>query len=287
MHLSRILLTLGLLAVLVIPARASDFGLLLPEHHIVDSPEQKSLRLTLGAVDPFFGRGIPLERPQSFTVLRQHDGILDRSEHLSVLEETTAYGAKAWTTEVILPSAGVYHFIMQSKAIWQPEENRFMQYTVRVQVPVYGSSKGWDIPSNTGLEILPMSRPFGMTSGMSFTGQILLDGKPVSGALLEIARLNPAARIDMPPATPDNAKASKGKKNKVPVPLSSFQPVQQLKTDSQGVFTFTCPMPGWWVFASDTERDPLKDPEGNLKPLHCKTEFWIYLDDSTAAGKKR
>ncbi len=281
------LLALGLLVTLSIPARASDFGLLLPEQPIVDNPEQKTLRLVLGAVDPFFGRGIPLERPQAFTALRQHDGTVDRSEHLSVLEETTAYGAKAWTTEVTLPAAGVYHFIMQSKAIWQPEEDRFMQYTVKVQVPAFGSSEGWDMISNTGLEILPLSRPFGMCAGMSFTGQVLRDGKPVPGALLEIARLDPAARLDMPPASPNDGKNAKSKKVKPPVPLSSFQPVQELKADAQGVFTFACPVPGWWVLASDMENDPLKDPEGNLKPLRCKTEFWFYLDDWNGTGKKR
>ena len=287
MHISRILLALGLLTVLNFPANASDFGLLLPEQHIVDNVEQKTLRLTLGAVEPFFGKGIPLERPQAFTVLRQHGETLDRSEHLSVLEEITAYGAKAWTTEVTLPVAGVYHFIMQSKAIWQPEKNRFMQYTVKVQVPAFGSGEGWDMISNTGLEILPMSRPFGMCAGMGFTGQVLRDGKPVPGALLEIARLNPAAKIDISPSKPDDSKKNRNKKNRVPVPLSSFQPVQELKADAQGVFTFPCPMPGWWVFASDMESDPLKDPDGNLKPLRCKTEFWIYLDDCFATEKKR
>lgn len=76
------------------------------------------------------------------------------------------------------PHAGAaYHFIMQSKAIWQPEENRFTQYTVKVQVPAHGSSTGWDMASGTGLEITPLSRPFGMCAGMSFTGQVMRDGQ--------------------------------------------------------------------------------------------------------------
>ena len=287
MHFSRIVSTLGLLALLAVPAQASDFGLLLPDRNSVDDPGQKTLKLTLGAVDPFFGRGIPLERPQSFSVLHRNGEEINRSEHLSVLEETTAYGTKAWTTEVALPTPGAYHFIMQSKAIWQPEENRFTQYTVKVQVPAHGSSTGWDMASGTGLEITPLSRPFGMCAGMSFTGQVMRDGKPVAGALLEAARLDPSAKIDAPPL-PEDGKDARGKnRSKPPVPLSSFQPVQELKADSQGIFTFACPTPGWWVFASDVESDPLKDPEGNLKPLRCKAEFWLYLDDCSSSGKKR
>lgn len=126
-----------------------------------------------------------------------------------------------------------------------------------------------------------------MCAGMSFTGQVMRDGKPVAGALLEAARLDPSAKIDAPPL-PEDGKDARGKnRSKPPVPLSSFQPVQELKADSQGIFTFACPTPGWWVFASDVESDPLKDPEGNLKPLRCKAEFWLYLDDCSSSGKKR
>ena len=56
MHFSRIVSTLGLLALLAVPAQASDFGLLLPPRHIAEAPGPKTLKLTLCAVEPFFGR---------------------------------------------------------------------------------------------------------------------------------------------------------------------------------------------------------------------------------------
>ena len=92
----RNLMTLGLAMLLAAPAHAG-FGLVLPDSPIVDDPEKTSLNLVICAIDPATGAGIPIERPQVFTALRYGGDNMDRSEHLSVLDEVVAYGI-AWTT---------------------------------------------------------------------------------------------------------------------------------------------------------------------------------------------
>ena len=64
-----------------------------------------------------------------------------------------------------------------------------------------------------------------------------------------------------------------------PQPISAFGATQQVKADSQGVFTFVCPLPGWWAFSTSMAGDPLQDPEGKQKPLEIKTIFWVYMND--------
>lgn len=115
----RILMTLGLAMLLAAPAHAG-FGLVLPDSPIVDDPEKTSLNLVICAIDPATGAGIPIERPQVFTALRYSGDNMDRSEHLSVLDEVVAYGARAWTTNISLPHPGVYQLVMQTKAGWVP-----------------------------------------------------------------------------------------------------------------------------------------------------------------------
>ena len=137
----RILMTIGLAMLLAAPAHAG-FGLLLPDSPIVDDPEKTSLNLVICAVDPATGAGIPIERPQVFTALRYSGDTLDRSEHLSVLDEAVAYGARAWTTNISLPHPGVYQLVMQTKAGWVPEQDKFVQYVTKVQIPAYGSAEG-------------------------------------------------------------------------------------------------------------------------------------------------
>ncbi len=80
---------------------------------------------------------------------------MDRSEHLSVLDEVVAYGARAWTTNISLPHPGVYQLVMQTKAGWVPEQDKFVQYVTKVQIPAYGSAEGWDKPANISFEIRP------------------------------------------------------------------------------------------------------------------------------------
>ena len=295
----RTLMTLGLTALLALPAHAG-FGLVLPDSPIVDDPEKKSLNLVICALDPATGEGVPLERPQVLSALRYSGEEVDRSEHLSVLEEINAYGARAWTTNIVLPRPGVYQFIMQTKTGWLPEQDKFVQHIVKVQVPAYGSSEGWDKPAGISFEITPLTRPFGQCVGMAFTGQALFGGKPLPGAIVDAAYLDPVFKPNVTqPADPntlpqddgtDKADKTPKKKEKrpVPQPVSTFGDVQQVKTDAQGVFTFVCPYPGWWAFSTSTTGDPLQDPEGKQKPLEIKATFWVYISDCAkpAPGRK-
>lgn len=248
------------------PARAeARFGLIMPDSSVVVQPDKKDLTLTLSLLDPYLGKAIPLEPLQTFSALRYKGDTIDRSEHLSVLEETPAYGSTGWTTRIALPHDGVYHFIMQTKATWLPEQEEFVQHVAKVQVPVRATPEdmqdGWDKPAGLPFEIVPQSRPFGLCVGMLFTGQVLLDGKPVPGALMEATRLNPELK--------------EGRR----IPATPYHAVQMFKANEQGVFSFVCPTPGWWAFATSVTGDPLQSPDGKgLMPLETKTVFWVYMD---------
>lgn len=293
--LGRTLLTLGLAALLSAPAHAG-LGLILPDRPAVDDPEKNTVDIVVGAVEPSTGRGIPIERPQALTVLHSAGEETERSDHLSVLEEVNAFGARAWKTAIALPRPGAYHLITQSKTGWVPEQDKFVQYLATVQIPAYGSAEGWDKPAGLGFEIVPLSRPFGLCTGMAFTGQALADGKPLPGVVIEAARLDPTVKPDIrepedpnaPPAEPTaKEKAKKPEKQPTPQPISAFGDVQQVKADSQGVFTFVCPLPGWWAFTASRAGDSLQDPEGKQKPLEIKTIFWVYMHDCAPARPGR
>ena len=96
-------------------------------------------------------------------------------------------------------------------------------------------------------------------AGNSFTGQVLLKGQPVSGAEVEIEFYN---------------------QNNTLNPPSDYHITQVIKTDTNGVFSFTCPLAGWWGFAALNEADyQLKDPEGKDKNVELGAVLWIYLDE--------
>lgn len=94
---------------------------------------------------------------------------------------------------------------MQNQGGWVPEQDKFVQYVTKVQIPAYGSAEGWDKPANISFEISPLSRPFGLCSGMAFSGQALFDGTPIPGALIDVARLDPAIKPNV--AQPEDPNA--------------------------------------------------------------------------------
>lgn len=272
-----------------------------------------TVRLTLGLVNTPIVEGVALERPQALTVLRNRlvdevppapdgaasndqpvpessaDGapspavnentskpatasvpegpatasvvLPQRSEHLSALEESTSFGAPAWITEVAMPHAGVHHFIMETKPTWTPAQNRFVQHVARTLQPSQDNTELWDKSSGLDFEILPLTRPFALCTGMSFSGQVVLRGQPVAHATIEAVWL-PEAAIS---------------RKKVAKPMQSTE--QLVKTDAEGNFTIACPWAGWWGFSAVTGGgDPLRDPEGSLRPVDQKTTLWVPIN---------
>ena len=115
---------------------------------------------------------------------------------------------------------------------------------------------------------------------MAFSGQALFDGTPIPGALIDVARLDPAikpnvAQPEDPNAPPQDDKAQPRPKSRIsqPTPQPNFRLRRHAAGQSRqpGVFTFVCPLPGWWAFSTSMAGDPLQDPEGKQKPLEIKT----------------
>ncbi len=248
-----------------LPAEAAVFGAVVPETPVVEQPDRRELEVVLGLVDPFAAQGRVPERPQAFTMLCGNGNTAGesgtRSEQLSALTETEHLGAPAWRARILLPDSGLCRFIMESKPVWMPEQDRFVQHFSRVQVPVRTFGEGWAVSSGDRFEIVPLIRPFGLCSGMGFRARVLLDGKPAGGLRVQAAHLNTPPRPGF-----------------VRLPPSGHHAFQELETDGQGLFHFVCPQPGWWVFAALAEGDPLQDPDGTLKPLELRAEFWVWMD---------
>lgn len=256
-----------LMLMLLCPQLAqANFGLLLPK----SAYPQKEFVFTIGAVDPFSGQGLNIERPQAFSSIFYNGQDLSREDYLSSLQETTAYGANAFTATIPIASTqpGIYHFTMQTKAIWLPEANHFVQYRTKVIIPVNASTANWILPPEDSLEIVALTRPFGLKQGQNFTAQILKAGKPVP-SLIEIAHLTSQVRINFNPKKPP----------KFPKPKTPYQAMQATHTDPQGVFNFTFNEPGWWAFSLTQPGEPLQNLAGALKPVLHKTQLWVYVED--------
>lgn len=231
----------------------AHFGMVIPSHNIITS-SNRSLTLTLSFSHPFDNIGMALARPKSFSVML--DGVTE--DLLPTLEKTKVMAATAWQTDYPVKRPGVHHFVMEPSPYWEAAEDLSIIHYTKTIIAAFGGDEGWDVPMGLPTEIIPLTRPFGNYGGNSFNGRVLVNGRPVGSAEIEVEYYNREKNLTAP---------------------SDHHVTQVVKADENGVFTFTCPHPGWWGFAALNKAGyTLPDPQGNSKPVELGAVLWIYLD---------
>jgi len=149
--------------------------------------------------------------------------------------------------------------------VWNPSligsrlKTFFIIHYSKVIIGVFGWEDSWQDLLGLPVEIRPLLRPFGNYQGNSFTGQVLVAGKPAPYTEVEVEYLNREKHYRSP---------------------TDYHTTQIVLTDNNGVFSFTCPLSGWWGFASLSLADyTLKDSEGSEKEVELGGGIWIYMDE--------
>lgn len=253
MKISSIVSVIYLFFILCSPA-AAHFGMVIPSTNSADK-STRELKLQLSFSHPFEMVGMDLAKPERFFVF-------NGSRSVSLLEDITPAEImehKGWMTEYTIKRPGVYHFVMEPKPYWEPSEDIHIIHYTKTVVAAFGMENGWDKAIGLPIEITPLLRPFGNYAGNTFTGKILQNGKPVPFSEVEVEYYN--------------------RENKFASP-TDYHITQVVKSDANGVFSFTCPWGGWWGFSALVEADyTMKDPEGNDKSVEIGGVLWLYFDD--------
>ncbi|WP_027182892.1 DUF4198 domain-containing protein [Desulfovibrio inopinatus] len=246
---------LGMACVMILFAATSafaHFGMLIPNKDVVE-PADKSVSLTLSFSHPFEGVGMDLVKPKVFSVF--YNG--KQTDLLDTLSEATVMNHKAWKSTYTVKRPGVYRFFMEPTPYWEPAEDVSIIHYTQTIVSAFGDEEGWSEPLGVKTEIVPLTRPFASRTGFVFTGRVLLNGKPVPNAEVEVEYYNAKNTITAP---------------------NDHHVTYVVHADDSGVFTFACPQPGWWGFAALNEGDfTIKDPEGKDKPVELGAVLWVQM----------
>ncbi len=233
---------------------AAHFGMLIPSQPVVTA-DKKSLDLTLSFSHPFEMIGMDLPKPAEFYVLTKGK----KTDLIDSLQQTTVMDHTGWQTEYQVKRPGVYHFIMQPQPYWEAAEDLFIIHYTRAIIAAFGYDAGWHEAIGLPTEIVPLLRPFGNYAGNSFSGLVLLNGSPVANAEVEVEFYNKDANLQAP---------------------SDYHVTQVVRADTNGVFSFTCPVAGWWGFAALNEADyTLKTSQGEDKQVELGAVLWVYMDE--------
>ncbi|MFA7232113.1 MAG: DUF4198 domain-containing protein [Victivallaceae bacterium] len=180
---------------------------------------------------PFhFKQTMTMKPPVAFGVLT--DGV--KTSLLNELKPANFYGKTGFNCSYKFKAPGNYIFYVEPAPYWEPAERKYIIHYTKVVVDVLASGDGWDKLVGFPVEIEPLTRPYSIYAGNSFSGIVKKKGKPVPYATVEVEYYNSENRL----------KAS-----------SELMSPQVIKADMNGVFTYTMPVPGWWGFAALLDGD--------------------------------
>ena len=234
--------TISLLLGFTISMQA-HFLTFLPNTDIVSNKKETNLKLDISFIHPFEQTGMTMEKPEVF--------LNNKNSKLSI-EETKKFDHKSWKTNYNIKRPGVYKFFVEPQPYFEPAEEKFISHVPKVIISAFGFEDGWDEPIGLPYEIIPLSKPFGLYSGNLFQGKVLKHGKIASNVEVEVELYNTFGL-------------------KAP---SDAHITQVVKTDENGIFSFTMNHKGWWGFAALIEEGELKHNNKSY-PIENGALLWI------------
>ena len=250
-----VLLCVFLLLSLGAGAAFAHFGMVIPSRSTVNSEEEKNINLKLAFWHPFENQGMNLAKPKSFTLFTGDKKI----DLLPSLRQERENNFTVWLGKHSVQGPGLLSFVMEPQPYWEPEEDCYIVHLTKTLVAAFGEDEGWDQPLGLEAEIVPLSKPYALYTNNIFQGQVLVKGKPVPGALVEVEYYS-----------------GPGVKGKAPSPLMITQTV---KADANGVFSYAAPKAGWWGFAALSESDQRLPHNGVDKPVELGAVLWVRFYD--------
>ncbi len=232
------------------PARA-HFGMIIPSAPTVTEKAAADLTLDIAFAHPQERKGMIMEKPRAFQVFR--DGKAE--DLIGTLKEANFLDHKAWQARYRVQRPGVYQFAVEPEPYFEPAENCLIIHYAKTVVAAFGAEDGWAEPLGLKTEIVPLTRPFANYAGNVFAGRVLLDGKPVPGAEVEVEYWNRDGRHEAP---------------------NEYYVTQVVRADENGVFVYGVPWAGWWGFAALSEGGERPGPEG--KPVNVELGAVLWVD---------
>ncbi len=239
---------------------AAHFQVLLPSTDIVDSQDARTIDLDLRFTHPMEqGPTMNMARPRKLAVLV---GGTTRIDLTGRLKPRKVDGKSAFTCSLTTTVPGDYIVYVEPEPYWEVAEEKMIVHYTKVVIDVLGAEKGWDALVGLPVEIEPLVRPYGLWAGNTFSGIVRYHGKPVPSARVEVEYYNEGGRVK--------------------APRDAFV-TQVIKTDPNGVFSYTMPRAGWWGFAAlVTGEEKMKNPQGKPVEVELGGLMWVKAVDMSA-----
>lgn len=169
--------------------------------------------------------------------------------------------AKAYESKYKARRMGDHILVLKPKPYYEKNEDAYIQQITKTIINVAGTPTDWDSELGLKAEIVPLTKPYAIWEGGSFTGIVKSKGKIVPYAEIEVEYLN--REVD--------TKNNKMGKDRVTAPQDSFV-TMTIKANKDGEFTFAIPKAGQWGFCA-LGVGPDKEYKG--KELSQDAVIWV------------
>jgi cobalt/nickel transport protein len=253
-----------LILAMAVPAMAHFQMIYTPEMAMIKGGK---IPLALVFTHPFeAGHTMDMGKPEQFFVIRSRgENKPKKTDLLDTLKPITwtslTNSGAAWET-TYAARGGDHIFCLIPDPYWEDGDGFYIKQNTKVIVNVGGEPGAWMEPVGLPTEIVPLAKPYDRWTGNIFQGKVLLNGKPVPGAEIEIEYLNHKPLLD---------KKAFSKDARAKAPQDAFV-LQTIFADASGVFTFGIPKSGWWGFAALD-----LDPEYQHKGKKCSRDAVIWI----------
>jgi cobalt/nickel transport protein len=150
------------------------------------------------------------------------------------------------------------------------EEGEAVQDSVKQCLHVM-AEVGWDRRLGLPVELVPLTRPYGLEAGFAFSARAYLDGEPLAGATVEIEKFNgfpvPAGKLPTDQFGVED------------VPMIT----RTAKTDALGYITYTLDEPGWWMVSVSAQSGTV-EVEGTGYPRVMRGGLWVHVEEPFAVA---
>ncbi len=231
----------------------AHFQVIMPDKYCINQETGNNLVLTYIFMHPFEQNYMNMAKPIEAGVFINGKKIVFTNKLKAHKIQKFTY----WTANYKIRRPGDHIFYVIPKPYFEPAEDKFIKHITKVDVNAFGLENGWDKPVGLKAEIVPLTRPYGVWNGNTFRGLVLFKGKPAANVRVEIEYYN--------------------KNGKIKAPNEDFIP-QVVKTDKNGIFTFTMPLSGWWGFAALMTDDKKIERNGKKYPVELGAVYWIYVE---------
>jgi cobalt/nickel transport protein len=208
------------------------------------------------------GYVMSVDKPEQFFAVRKGKKT-DMLDSLKPIQWTSGENTgPAYEATVKLRGLGDNIFVLQPAPYLEKEEDKYIQQITKSIVNVGSLPTDWNDELGLAAEIVPLTKPYAIYEGGTFTGVVKSAGQPVPFAEIEVEYLN---------YVPDMKSNAFATTPTITPPGQAFI-TMTLYADANGTFNFSIPKAGHWGFAA-LGVGPVKEHNG--KELSQDAVIWV------------